>query len=331
VSDVIGVKGGLPGQMLCPSSELRGLEKLNDLLGKDTSDLNNAPLDRLNKGRCGMNWPDATGSPTAVNTAARAGQIGDFVRAGYNTNYASSWHMVRGGPLTTTDAASVAVVNAQLNAATDLKDFRNSRGPLTRRQVEQSDVMSNNIPLLGDAAPGDANEAILVQTLTASADGATIDSGLVAGSRLAETFNDGPAVWNGTDIDLAKGTAMPVEAFIPQSYPSVGTVVTSANEATFASATPVDGTNVRLVLQDTRDWYAWHGDSANILMADGSVKTVHDLNGDKFINPGFPVDPTNSSAAATVGYTDGTVELNAFEVFTGTFLNLEVYKKGTFE
>ena len=128
-----------------------------------------------------------------------------------------------------------------------------------------------------------------------------------------------------------KGTAVPVAAFIPQSYPSVGTVVTLANEASFASTTPVDGTNVRLVLQDTRDWYAWHGDTANILMADGSVKQIHDLNGDKFFNPGFPVDPTNPNSASAVGYTDGTVELNAFEVYTGTFLNTQIYQKGTFE
>ena len=30
VGNVMQVKGGLPGEMLCPSSELKGLEKLND-------------------------------------------------------------------------------------------------------------------------------------------------------------------------------------------------------------------------------------------------------------------------------------------------------------
>ena len=335
VADMIKVNAGRPGQLLCPSSELRGVEKLNDLLGKNTSDLNSAPIDRLNKGRCGLNWPDAAGMPTAINTPARAGQIGDFVRDGYNTNYASSWHMVRTAPLT--DAIDdgvnpvVHVVNAQKAAATDMKDFRNSKGPITRRQVEQSDTPSNNIPLLADGAPGDANEAILAATLTTSVDGATVDPGLVAGARLSETFNDGPAVWNGTDIDLLKGTAMPVAAFIPQAYPAVGTVVDGTNEASFASLTPWDGSTARLILQDTRDWYAWHGDSANVLMADGSVKQIHDLNGDKFFNPGFPVDPSIPNAAEVIGYTDGTCEINAFEVFTGTFLNFKTFNKGTFE
>ena len=105
----------------------------------------------------------------------------------------------------------------------------------------------------------------------------------------------------------------------------------ATNEASFASLTPWDGSTARLILQDTRDWYAWHGDSANVLMADGSVKQIHDLNGDKFFNPGFPVDPSIPNAAETVGYTDGTCEINAFEVFTGTFLNFKTFKKGTFE
>src|SRR5690606_1953058 len=124
------------------------------------------------------------------------------VRDGYNTNYASSWFMVRGAPLTTVDATDIPIVDATLGGGPDLKDFRNTKGPLTRRQVEQSDVPSTNIPLLADGAPGDANEAILALTLTTSADGVNIEPGLVAGARLSETFNDGPAAWNGTDIDL---------------------------------------------------------------------------------------------------------------------------------
>ena len=75
---------------------------------------------------------------------------------------------------------------------------------------------------------------------------------------------------------------------------------------------PVTGT--RTYLQDTRDWYAVHGGgktaSCNILFADGSVKEFSDLNGDKFLNPGFPV-PDNLTPAdyAKTGYRDGTVEL----------------------
>ena len=34
---------------------------------------------------------------------------------------------------------------------------------------------------------------------------------------------------------------------------------------------------------------------------------------------------------ATIGYVDGTCELAGFEVFTGTFLNFDIYKKTIFE
>ncbi len=337
VADMMKLNAGKPNELMCPSSELRGLEKLNDLLGKNTSDLNSAPFERQNKGKCGTNW-----AGTTINSAARAGQIGDFVRDGYNTNYASSWHMVRSAPLTGVidtdgDDVTMRVVQPQLVAATDMKDFRNSLGPITRRMIEQGDVPSNNVPMLADGAPGDADEAILALTLTTSVDGATIDPGLVAGARLSETFNDGPATSNGANLDLVKATA-PVASFIPRQFPAVGTEVTAGtggNEASFASLTAIDstdvatGTNFKLILQDMRDWYAWHGDSANVLMADGSVKQITDLNGDNFFNPGFPV--VNANAAEVVGYTDGVCEVNSAEVFTGTFLNKKVFLKGSFE
>jgi len=64
-------------------------------------------------------------------------------------------------------------------------------------------------------------------------------------------------------------------------------------------------------------------------MADGSVKTLFDTNGDKFLNPGF-----NASGMTSVGdgFTEGPCEINSFEVFCGTFLSdPATFAKGTFE
>ena len=88
-----------------------------------------------------------------------------------------------------------------------------------------------------------------------------------------------------------------------------------------------------MVLQDTRDWFAVHRGSCNLLMDDGSVKSVADLNGDGFLNPGFPVDASTESRAdlsTKVGYVDGTVELAAFDVFSGVLLKSNS-SKGKFE
>ena len=70
-------------------------------------------------------------------------------------------------------------------------------------------------------------------------------------------------------------------------------------------------------------------------MADGSVKTIVDLNGDGFLNPGFDVREDSSSTleqkAASVGYTDSTLELHPSTVYSGIMLNFEEVLKEAFE
>jgi prepilin-type processing-associated H-X9-DG protein len=284
-----------------------------------------------------------------------------MIRNGYNTNYATSWHMSRGVPKTERNGTVLSIQvnptggNAGSQNGRDMKSLLNTSGPLTRRQTENSEVPSNVLPLMADAAPGDANEAILVATpLTAT--GEIADPGLTAGTRLGETMNDGPHFWDSTNSNLVILRAdkfggsqtnylrITANAFIPASYPSKGQTVTTSNEASFASLTPVtveystDGVTYtpagsnpltgKLVLQDFRDWGATHRGSANVLMADGSVKTIVDANGDGFFNPGFPA---SGGTVTGDGYTDGTCEVSAFEVFSGTFLDPRLFEKGAFE
>ncbi|MBL4883065.1 MAG: DUF1559 domain-containing protein [Planctomycetaceae bacterium] len=312
VADINSIGGGRAAELMCPTNALRGIEKINDLLGKATSGLSAMPANRVGVGPLGNAL-----AALPVNDPARIPIVAEFIRQGGNTNYAASWYLVRGGTTFLTDPTTNEIL---INDSGSLKDFGNTTGPLTMRAISGSDVPSNNIPLLADAAPGDSNEAILT---------ATINDELPAGSRLCEAFNDGPAFFNGTGIQLLKGFAPPVRASTPSKYPTVGTVVTTTNEASFASATPWSAGN-KLILQDTRDWYAVHGNRANVLMADGSVKTMVDKNGDGFFNPGFPVDGV-VDPASTVGYTDGGTELEAFQIFSGPILNASLYTKSKFE
>jgi prepilin-type N-terminal cleavage/methylation domain-containing protein/prepilin-type processing-associated H-X9-DG protein len=353
VADMANIKAGKANDLRCPTNPVRGLEKLNDVLNGNSNDGQDAPAERKNKGICDL-----------VTTSTDQTVVGEKIREGYNTNYSSSWFMVRGQPVingVASAGATVAVINTRPVGSSNMKDFRNTTGPLTRRQLDSSDIPSSAIPMLGDAAPGDIDEALLLET-PLSNDGATVDSGLKVGARLGESFNDGPANWvqsagNIALIELVDAAKAPsgtpngsvlARYFKPASFPTAGTSVLAAiatnpqvyaptlttEESALAAANGLN-TNVAAghtyILQDTRDWSAVHRGSLNLLMADGSVKKVKDINGDGFINPGFPVDKSVANLAQVNGYTDDTCEVSSFEVFCGTILNDDLFQKGKFE
>lgn len=348
VADLVNSGAALPGEMLCPSNPLRGPEKLNDMLGHDTTDAKDgAPPDRLAAGVCGSNdWSGligTTGSGTWANTLAndqeRAAIIArSLLNKGYNTNYAASWFFVRSVPKfdfdpTTTPASILAIGNP---ATQGLKGLGTTLGPLKRRVLETAPVVSSVVPLLGDAAPGDIDEAILSQTIAYGqflADGTTADpfangslekkTFIEAGELLTEAFNDGPAFWHPTNkavVLIAQGANLTTEA-------------ECENAGSCAPPTGDQGTNT--YLQDTRDWYTVHGSgsnlSCNILMADGSVKEFVDMNKDQFLNPGFPVDPNlTPQDYSLIGYTDNTIELSPVQCYSGIFL-ISLSKRSAFE
>jgi prepilin-type N-terminal cleavage/methylation domain-containing protein/prepilin-type processing-associated H-X9-DG protein len=312
VGNVISVNGGRPSDMVCPSNEFVGSEKLIDMLGGKTSN------DALTP-----NWQQdgalrADLNTTTANTANRTAAVAKWVNAGYNSNYASSWFMTRGQLLTS------MVSDAPIVVGTGCKDrskggttttgglTATTTGPLTQVQISRSEVPSSNIPLLGDAAPGDAKEAIFSSASMVPAAGvASLDRAgkITVGSRACETACDGPSklASNGQRIILLhKPGTSGYDGLHPDQYVSTNGW-----------------------FQDTRDWYAIHRNTANMLMADGSVKSIEDKNGDGFFNPGF--DPTNL-AVANDGFGPGiTTELNSFDVYSGVWLTNPSNTKGTFE
>ena len=262
----------------------------------------------------------------------RALFLAEKIREGYNTNYASSWFMVRTTITALDGGTKAAPINPPVTSNPDgYKGLGGTGGPISQAVLASSDVPASSIPLLGDAAPGDAREAILLQTL---------NDELPIGARLCESFNDGPATY----VDTADGInqvkdGVAVNLLIPSSgiYPHIGQDVVEGAANTDPT---VDGQvaptafGTALWLQDTRDWGTVHTFSANILMADGSVKSPADINQDGFLNPGFPVAGYStdlSILAAEIGYTDGVVELNPFEIFSGSFLSYSQIAKGSFE
>ncbi|MFG0253896.1 MAG: DUF1559 domain-containing protein, partial [Rhodopirellula sp. JB053] len=189
--------------------------------------------------------------------------------------------------------------------------------------------------MIGCAAPGDIDEAILGLTIahgpgvarTHFAAAGNADDTVTyinSGDLLTEAFNDGPAfVKDATaaaaEIDLiAGGVTLQAQLLCERGNPT-----------TAACDAPTGTVGNNLYLQDTRDWFAIHQGSCNILMADGSVKVFYDQNGDGFLNPGFALNPDDVRVDA-VGYADDTLEMARDDFFAGIFLN-DLYLKGAFE
>jgi len=350
VADIVNQNAGNVDKLACPSNPLRGPEKINDLLSSanPTNDgKDGGPPQRLADGVCGSaTWGSINGGGssgtfgnTDEGTPQRAALVARaFIDKGYNTNYAASWYLVRSVPkFDFNDATSPASIIAVGDADTaGLKGLSTTAGPLKRRVLETGPVVTANIPLLGDAAPGDVDEAILSQTIAygpslANGDPDVFANGskdsrtfAEAGELLTEAFNDGPAYWH-----VASNTLNLIQQQAD---------LTTQAEAEVAGSVPapidgMDGSNT--YMQDTRDWYAVHGGgekaACNILMADGSVKLFQDLNNDKFLNPGFPVpDDLTEEQYSRIGYRDSQVELSPGEMFNGVFL-INLQKRSAFE
>jgi len=182
VADIVNQGGGKVSTMLCPTSPLLGSEKLNDLLtGTDTTTdvKEGGPPEKLSLGLCGGPYKglskaagDFAGTaPVAIATAEVAADIDRIAliswgifEDGYNTNYATSYYLVRTAPRVGKDAGNLPI------AATGgaHKGLAGSLGPLTRATAEAGVIPTSNIPFIGDSAPGDVNEAVAGRTFRRS-------------------------------------------------------------------------------------------------------------------------------------------------------------------
>lgn len=349
VNDLVSTGAAAPAEMLCPSSPLRSTEKLNDFIGTlDTTDgKDSAPSERLAAGICSQMFGSTTaGTPERIEFVKA-----NFLDAGYNTNYAQSWFAAREQAKLTVNSGETYITTTE-----SLKGYEGARYGLRVRVSESAIVPTQAIPLLGCGAPGDVDEAILSNDVSAEMD-------LLADAPLAEAFNDGPAYADLTDdtVRLAGdgetvfslGTTADGEWDGYQEKEGWGNPDKSSSTSLTASNTTItinyNSESQRLAAnlgndkqwaQDTRDWFAWHastqgGGSCNILCADGGVKTVFDLNGDGFLNPGFNINDDGSAEesllVSTTGYTGSTVELDWFDVYCGVQLVSRKNSKGIFE
>lgn len=308
VADMVNAGLGEPGKMLCSSNPAKLSEKINDYLATPSGAAGEKcpTASRISTGAGALAALDLNGS--GVSAASNTAVVDHFLKKGYNTNYASSFFLIRTGPkLAATDTGSA--VQITYGTPNLIKSLANTLGPLSRPVVDGSPVASNLIPLLFDSNVGDQKEAFLVADLEDTVGGTVFGK---TGDRMCESFSDGPAYLNGSAwepwgktqaVDVHDGTsaATLANSIFLKEQPPVGTAPTY----------PLTH------LQDYRDIGPVHAGNANVLFADGSIKAFKDQNRDGYLNPGFNA-PTLFNDK--IGYVGGAVELDPQLIFSGVFL-----------
>lgn len=268
VSDLIE-NGVLPGELMCPSNLARASVTVEEVLSRATPpagklcDIDPAgevaqtlPSGGLLTGIC----RDIVDTPLAPGSARITPIKTKMIDLGMNTNYAASWFLVRSD--LKLDAAGEPAKT--LSTCSGSPRSRNTTaGPLEIKRLDAGRIATSTIPMLTDARE---DGAFLSETL---------DPDMVSGSPLARNLVGGPAMWTGASNVISEASPAG-KSFGPGRDGATGWWEFW------------NGSISTHVLQDYRNMAPVHRNSANAVMADGSVQSFSDRNKDGFINNGFP-------------------------------------------
>jgi prepilin-type processing-associated H-X9-DG protein len=172
-----------------------------------------------------------------------------ILRLKYNTNFTTSWFLVRGGVTLGADGnPKLAKGSCDTTPLTSLRSRNATQGPLSHAYLDAARAPSTNVPLLGDGA----TNGMLSLALGPH----------VAGAPTVLSFTAGPALTSNLQTPWFNGT------------PREGAAGWWA-------------TWNRNVRQDYRGLAPVHAGVANLAFADGSVRAFRDTNNDGYLNNGF--------------------------------------------
>ncbi|MAI33730.1 MAG: hypothetical protein CBE00_07965 [Planctomycetaceae bacterium TMED240] len=282
VSDLVSRKV-IAGEMLCPSSTNTASKAIEQMLSAPTSSFAATDcVDRLgttsytnDMGQTVKNISrtilDANLPPSS---SARADVISKkMLENGFNTNYAATWFFVRSGFRLGPDGNPAK--NNLGCSSTDPKGRNLTIGPLTTRLLDSGQASAHTVPLLCDAST-------------------TGQLSISVGELSSGSFYSLPVV----------GSPIRSRLLVDENGDGIRNIDKSASflqPPTF-NGTPKTGAAGWLktwsfdTRQDYRGMQPHHQGTVNVLMADGSVQVLTDINNDGFINNGFDVGSGSTPA-----------------------------------
>jgi prepilin-type N-terminal cleavage/methylation domain-containing protein/prepilin-type processing-associated H-X9-DG protein len=270
VADLVNT--GIPvGRMLCPSNPGQVSEAYNDLLGLDPADFDPC-VDHL--GSPPLNAPDGTPivnpcrliveTPLAPFSEPRR----QLVEARVHDKFYNT-NYTASWFLVRSGVVLDADGNLKSDGAaceTSLKALASTSGPLLQARIDTGAASSSFVPLLGCGGPA----GILTQSVGPHE----------VGTLVVKSFTNGPVL----DPTMQ-----------PPSFPA---------------GTPREGPSGwwdvwnNSTIQDYRGFGPVHQGACNLLFADGSVRSVLDVNQDGLLNNGFSATPANGFASDEVEVTE---------------------------
>jgi prepilin-type N-terminal cleavage/methylation domain-containing protein/prepilin-type processing-associated H-X9-DG protein len=179
VADIIRLKVGNPGNMLCPSNRWTISEKVADYTGAAQTGSDN-PLRWVRNGGAAI--------VPVIDPDAEPQDAAEMWNKGYNSNYATTWHFSRGDPTADDGYGSNG------DPTDPSKCPRDGDGPLRDAHLAGSSVSADRIALMGDSRAGDSSDSNVTPEYAEAINTFAGKEVIGVGDFTVESFCDGMSV-----------------------------------------------------------------------------------------------------------------------------------------